>query len=376
MSNQQDYYEVLGVPRDADAAAIKSAYRKMAIQYHPDKNPGDAEAEARFKAAAEAYAVLSDPQKRQRYDRFGHQGVSGGAAGFDPSVFSDFSDILGDIFGFGDLFGGGRRRGGRGGASRGADLRYDLKMSFEEAAFGTETQLRIPRLERCASCSGNGVAPGSRPVTCNTCGGHGQVRFSQGFFTVARTCPECHGEGRIIKDPCKTCHGEGLVEQQRRLEVKIPAGVDTGARLRLAGEGEHGRQGGPAGDLYVVIRVEPHETFEREGADVLGPVPVSYSQAVLGATVEVPTLHGPATIDVPPGTPHGKIFRLKHKGIERLGGHGKGDHVAHLVLEVPDPKRLDDEQVELLRKLAELEGRPVREGVFEKVKKVGKEIFG
>ncbi|MCB1054708.1 MAG: molecular chaperone DnaJ [Acidobacteria bacterium] len=376
MSQLQDYYEVLGVARDADATVIKSAYRKMAIQYHPDKNPGDAEAEVRFKAAAEAYAVLSDPQKRQRYDRFGHQGVSGGAAGFDPSVFSDFSDILGDIFGFGDLFGGGRRRAGRSGQSRGADLRYDLTLSFEEAAFGTETQLRIPRLERCASCSGSGVAPGSRPITCNTCGGHGQVRFSQGFFTVARTCPECQGEGRIIKDPCKTCHGEGLVEQQRRLDVKIPAGVDTGARLRLAGEGEHGRQGGPAGDLYVVIRVQPHEIFEREGADVLGPVPVSYSQAVLGASIEVATLHGPATIDVPPGTPHGKIFRLKNKGIERLGSHGKGDHVAQVVLEVPDPKRLDDEQVELLRKLAELEGRPVREGVFEKVKKVGKEIFG
>ncbi|MDY7096299.1 MAG: molecular chaperone DnaJ [Acidobacteriota bacterium] len=374
MSNQRDYYEVLGVAREADGATIKSAYRKLAVKYHPDKNPGDAEAEAKFKEASEAYAVLSDADKRARYDRFGHQGVSGGAAGFDPSVFADFSDILGDLFGFGGGFGG--RRGGRGGASRGADLRYDLQLSFEDAAFGTDTQLRIPRLESCSSCSGSGAAPGSNPVPCSTCGGHGQVRFSQGFFTVARTCPQCQGEGRIIQDKCKTCHGEGRVEEQRRLSVKIPAGVDTGARLRLAGEGEHGRKGGPPGDLYVVVRVKPHEIFQREDSNVLGPLKLSYPQAVLGATVEIPTLHGTEEVDVPPGTPHGKIFRLKNKGIPRLGGHGKGDHVAEAIIEVPDPKSLEEEQVELLRKMAELEGRAVREGFFDKVKKKVKKSVG
>lgn len=378
MSTKRDYYEILGVSRDAGDRDIKSAYRKLAVRYHPDKNPGDAEAEAKFKEAAEAYAVLSDGDKRQRYDRFGHQGVAGaGAGGFDPSVFSDFSDILGDIFGFGDAFGGGRRRG-RSGMTRGADLRYDLQISFEEAAFGTNAKLRIPRLETCDRCSGSGAALGSQPTTCSACGGHGQVRFSQGFFTVARTCPQCNGEGRTVSDPCKICSGEGRVEQERSLDVKIPAGVDNGARLRLTGEGEHGRRGGPAGDLYVVIRVQEHETFQRDGFDVLGAVPLSYSQVVLGTKVSIPTLHGEVDLEVPGGTPHGKIFRFRNKGIDRLGRGGRGDHIVQVEVAVPDPGSLDEERTTLLRRLAELDGEVIKEeGVFSKVKKkVKKEIFG
>src|SRR6185295_9107626 len=252
---KRDYYEVLAIGKTAGQQEIKSAYRKIAVRDHPDRNPGDKEAEERFKEAAEAYAVLSDADKRARFDRFGHEGVAGvGAGGFDPTIFADFSDILGDLFGF-----GGGRRGGGSGMTRGADLRYDLTLTFEEAAFGTETTLRIPKLETCQRCSGSGSANSSAPSTCSTCGGRGQVRFTQGFFSVARTCPQCHGEGRVITDPCPECRGEGRVERERSLSVKIPAGVDTGARLRLAGEGEHGRMGGPAGDLYVVLQVKPHK---------------------------------------------------------------------------------------------------------------------
>jgi molecular chaperone DnaJ len=363
--SKRDYYEVLGVSKDASTQDIKKAYRKLALKYHPDKNPGDQEAERKFKEAAEAYAVLSDGEKRRRYDQFGHQGVGGaGATGFDPTIFGDFSDILGDLFGFG--FGGGRRR--RPGVSPGADLRYDLTLSFEEAAFGTTETLRIPRLEGCETCGGSGAAEGSNPVPCGTCGGHGQVRYSQGFFSVAQTCPKCQGEGTVVKDPCKACSGAGRVEQERSLEVKIPAGVDHGSRIRLVGQGEHGRLGGPAGDLYVVIRVEPHETFQRDGANVLAEVSLSYPQAVLGASVEVETLHGKETLDVPAGTPHGKVFRLRGKGIAQLNGYGKGDHIVHAKLEVPDARSLSDEQLDLLRQLAELEGRPVRKGIFQRLK--------
>jgi len=373
MPVKRDYYEVLGVSRDADGTTIKSAYRKLAIQYHPDRNPGDSEAEERFKEAAEAYAVLSDSEKRGRYDRFGHQGVGGaagspfGGGGFDPSTFGDFADILGDLFGFG--FGGGRRRGGRA-PSRGADLRYDLTIGFEEAAFGVEKSLKIPRLERCDACDGSGSAGDEPPAPCSACGGRGQVRFTQGFFTVARTCPQCQGQGTVIKDPCTECGGDGRVEKERRIEVKIPAGVDTGARLRLQGEGEHGAFNGPAGDLYVVIRVEPHESFLREGPNVYSEVEVSYAQAVLGATLEVETLHGAETVEVPPGTEPGQQFRLRGKGIQRIDGHGRGDHMVAAKLIIPRPADLDEERVELLRQLAELEGRPVRESMIERVKKM------
>lgn len=368
---KRDYYEVLGVERNAGQSDIKSAYRKLAQKYHPDKNPGDKEAEESFKEAAEAYAVLSDQDKRARYDRFGHQGVQGAAGGgfggIDPTIFADFSDILGDFFGMG----GGRGRGGGSGMTRGADLRYDLTLTFEEAAFGTETTLRVPRLEVCETCKGSGSAGGKAPEPCSACGGRGQVRFTQGFFTVARTCPQCRGEGRVISDPCKECDGEGRVEVERSLSVKIPAGVDTGARLRLVGEGEHGRRGGPAGDLYVVVQVRPHAKFRRDGATVFSKFAISYPQAVLGTTVEVDTIHGKSQLDIPPGTPHGKDFRLRSQGIERLDGSGKGDHVVSVEIEVPNPRSLSEEEQQLLRRLAEIGGHEVKEerGVFDRVKK-------
>lgn len=370
MAARRDYYEVLGVRRDAEVAEIKKAYRKIAVQDHPDRNPGNAEAEERFKAAAEAYAVLSDPDKRARYDRFGHAGVGGAGSpfqgGFDPSVFGDFADVLGDLFGFG---GGGRRRGRA--PSRGADLRYDLTLSFEEAAFGTTETLRIPRLERCDDCSGTGSAGNAAPQVCSACAGRGQVRFTQGFLTVARTCPQCGGEGRTISDPCPACRGEGLVERDRSLEVRVPAGVDHGSRLRLASEGEHGRLGGPAGDLYVVLRVEPHERFERNGTDVLSEEAIGYPQAVLGTTLEVDTLHGPTALEVPPGTRSGTELRLRGQGIERLGRPaGRGDHVVRLEVRVPHPRELSEEEAELLRKLAETSGQQVKGRVLDKMKKM------
>ncbi len=358
---KRDYYEVLEVARTASGAEIKASYRKLAVKYHPDRNPGDREAEERFKEAAEAYAVLSDDDKRARYDRFGHQGVAGaaGAGGFDPTIFADFSDILGDLFGFGGGAGGGGRRGSA--VSRGADLRYDLTLSFEEAAFGSDTTLRIPRLETCADCKGSGAADGSQPVVCKACGGRGQVRFTQGFFTVARTCPQCQGEGRVVEKPCPRCKGAGLVEKERNIQVQIPPGVDHGARLRLSGEGEHGRHGGPPGDLYVVLQVKPHAKFRRDGTTVHGAVSISYPQAVLGTTLDVDTIHGTAPLDVPAGTAQGKSFRLRGQGIPRLDGSGRGDHVVTVELEVPEPRKLSDEEVQLLRRLAEISGRPVKE---------------
>ncbi len=368
--SKRDYYEVLGVERSADLNEIKKAYRKLALKYHPDKNPDDAHAEELFKEAAEAYAVLSDPEKRQRYDQFGHQANSG-PAGFDPSTFSDFSDILGDLFGFGDAYG---RRRGRGGARAGADLRYDLSLSFEEAAFGTEPTLKIPRLETCGSCDGSGSEGGSVPSTCQACRGAGQVRFQQGFFTVARTCPQCGGAGAVIEDPCRECRGERRVERERTVQVKIPPGVDSGARLRMTGEGEHGLQGGPPGDLFIVLHVEPHDHFERQGSDVLSRVEVSYPQAVLGATLPVETIHGEDRLDIPAGTQVGALFRLKNKGIARLDGRGFGDHVVEIGLEVPHAKKLSSEDIELLEEMARRGGHEVskEKGVLGKVK----DLFG
>jgi len=374
MATKRDYYELLAVGRNASEVEIKSAYRRLAVRFHPDRNPGDKAAEEKFKEAAEAYSVLSDPNQRARYDRFGHQGVSGqGFGGFDTSTFGDFADILGDFFGldFGDMFAGGRRRG-RG--EPGADLRYQLGLSLEEAAFGTEQVLKIPRLESCAECTGTGSGPGSSPETCSTCGGFGQVRISQGFFTVARTCPQCRGDGRMISDPCPICKGEGRVEQARSIEVKIPAGVDTGTRLRLTSEGEHGRRGGPAGDLYVDIFVEPHAQFEREGAHTRSKLDLSYSQAVLGTSVEAATLHGLVPLEIPAGTPDGKEFKLAGKGIDRLDGRGRGDHFVRARVVVPQPRELSEEQLELLRRLAELEGNEVKgeRGVIGRVR----DLFG
>ena len=367
MVTTRDYYEVLGVTRDADGREIKTAYRRLAVQFHPDRNPEDKEAENKFKEASEAYSI------RARYDRLGHRGVSGtGFGGFDPSTFGDFADILGEFFGmgFGDLFGGQRRGGGE----PGADLRYRLRLSLEEASFGTEQSLKIPRLETCPTCDGNGSAANSSPTACTTCGGYGQIRLSQGLFTVARTCPQCRGEGRVITDPCADCHGEGRVERERSIEVKIPAGVDTGTRLRLSGEGEHGRRGGRVGDLYVDILVEEHEAFDREGPNVRSHFELSYVQAVLGSTVEVQTLHGPESVEIPPGTEHGREFRLAGKGIARLDGRGQGDHIAQVALAVPHPRHLSDAEIELLRQLAEAEGKEVRQdrGVLNRVR----DLFG
>jgi molecular chaperone DnaJ len=371
--SQRDFYEVLGVPRDADARAIKSAYRKLAVTYHPDRNPGDSEAETKFKEAAEAYSVLSDSEKRARYDRFGHRGVgSAGPAGFDPDTFGDFADILGDFFGsgFGDLFGGRRRAGG---PRPGADLRYELELELEEAAFGVDRKLEIPRLETCGGCSGSGGAEGSQPVTCSACGGRGQVRVTQGFFAVARTCPQCRGEGSVVSRPCEDCRGAGRIEKRRQVGLSVPAGVDTGTRLRRAGEGEHGRRGGPPGDLYVDVVVRGHEKFERHGPDVLGKMVVSFPEAVLGAHLVVETLHGEEQLEIPPGTEHGAFFRLKRKGIVRLDGRGQGDHVVQILIRVPHPRDLDEERLDLVQRWAELDGSAVRERrVLDKVR----DLFG
>ncbi len=361
MAQKRDYYEVLGVARDAPASDIKSAYRKLAIKYHPDRNQGNPQAERNFKEAAEAYAVLSDREKRARYDRFGHaEGVGGG--GFDPSVFGDFADILGDFFGF-----GGRQTRSRG--EPGADLRYDLSLTFEEAAFGREVEIRVPRREACETCDGSGSRDGELK-TCATCGGQGRVLIRQSIFNVAQTCPNCRGQGQVIQDPCPDCRGDGRQEHEHELKVTIPAGVDDGIRLRLRGEGEHGRRGGPPGDLDVAIRVQPHERFEREGFDVHELVELSYPQLVLGTSTEVETLHGHEKLRVPPGTPPGHEFRLRGQGVPRLNSAGRGDHVVHVALKVPRLKDLDESHVGLLRQLAELVGDEVSEhhGVMDKVK--------
>lgn len=372
-NGKRDYYEVLGVSKGASEQEIKSAYRKMALQHHPDRNPGDKQAEDKFKEAAEAYSVLSDGEKRARYDRFGHAGVgaqSGGFGGFDPNVFADFSDILGDIFGFGDLFGGSSRRGSR--VQRGSDLRYDLEMSFEEAAFGTKTKIKVPRHEHCAECDGSGARKGSGPTTCTTCNGYGQVRFQQGFFSIARTCSHCHGSGQIIKNPCQACHGEGRVVREKSLELKIPAGVDNGDKLRVSGEGDAGVKGGPAGDLYVVLRVKEHDFFERNEHDLYCHIPISFPQAALGAEINVPTLDGDeAQVSIPGGTQTGSTFRIKGRGISKRGGSARGD--LYVMVNIVVPPKLTKEQKELLSKFAGTlphDNRPIQKKLLERVKEI------
>jgi molecular chaperone DnaJ len=380
--SKRDYYEVLGLARGASDQEIKSAYRKLALKYHPDRNQGSKDAEERFKEAAEAYAVLADPQKRSMYDRFGHAGVGAGAGagGFDPNVFVGFEDILGglgDIFGFGDIFGGGRRRGG---PQRGSDLRYDLEISFDEAARGTETAIQVPRLERCDTCTGSGAAAGSGPTMCPACHGRGQLRYQQGFFTVARTCSQCRGTGQIIAKPCETCHGAGRIQRERKLTAKLPAGVATGQQLRLRGEGEQGPGGGPPGDLYVVVIVQEHEFFRREGNDLYCDVPVSFTTLTLGGEILVPgLLETEETIAVPSGTPSGTVFRLRGKGMPDVSGRGRGDLFVEVHVSVP--KKLSREQRKAVEELAAVlpperfepkQQKTDERNIFERVK----DIFG
>ncbi|MEQ1573870.1 MAG: molecular chaperone DnaJ [Vicinamibacterales bacterium] len=379
--SKRDYYEVLGVSRTSTEVEIKSAYRKLALQYHPDRNPGDKAAEEMFKTAAEAYAILADTDKRHMYDRFGHAGLGGAATGgFDPTVFTGFEDILGglgDIFGFGDGFSGGRRRG----PQRGADLRYDLEISFEESAKGTETIVQIPRQEACETCKGSGAAAGSKATSCPQCQGRGQLRYQQGFFTVARTCNQCRGAGQIVTKPCATCRGAGRVQRERKLTVKIPAGIATGQRLRLVGEGEVGPGGGPAGDLYVVIQVQGHAFFQRDGNDLHCSVPVGFPTLALGGTILVPTLDGEEPYQVPEGTQSGTTLRLKGRGMPDVnGGRAHGDLL--VTVRVVTPRKLSREQKKLIEQLAEalpkeqFEPTPSEEddqkNLFDRVK----DIFG
>lgn len=366
--SDRDYYEILGVGRDAGPSAIKKAYRRAALKDHPDKNPGDREAEERFKEAAEAYSVLSDAEKRAVYDRFGKAGLGGnsGFQGFDQEIFGDFGDILGDLFGLGGAF-GGRRRRSRAGSGR--DLQYDLEIDFEEAVRGFETKIQVPRLDTCADCGGAG-APPDGIKTCAQCGGRGQVAFQQGFFTIARPCGRCSGAGRQIVKPCPGCQGRGRVERQRTLELKIPAGVDDGTRMRLSGEGEGGVSGGSPGDLYVLLHVREHPTFRRRDRDLYCVVPVTISQAALGAAIRVPTLDGDEPLELPPGTQSGDSFKLRGKGVAALNGAGRGDQ--YVAVEVRTPKKLSREQRELFEKLAEIDGGKTDDapGLFDRVKNI------
>lgn len=352
--SKRDYYEVLGVSRDASVDEIKKAYRKLARQYHPDANPNDQNAEEKFKEISEAYVILCDPEKRANYDRFGHAGVNGqGFEGFGGGGFGDFGG-LGDIFEM--FFGGGARR--RTGPERGSDVRVDLELNLKEAAFGLEREIKVPRVETCSTCGGSGAAAGTKPKTCSACDGKGQVQFAQstpfGRIVQSRSCDRCHGTGQIIEKPCPTCRGAGQVRKTRSLKVKVPPGVDSGSRLRLAGEGEAGTRGGPSGDLYVYIHVKPHRIFRREEDDLICEIPISFVQAALGDEIDVPTLEGDTKLKIPEGTQTGTIFRMKGKGVPHVSGFGRGDQ--HFVVKVETPVRLSDKQKELLKEFASLGG--------------------
>ncbi|MBK9252852.1 MAG: molecular chaperone DnaJ [Proteobacteria bacterium] len=371
---KRDYYKVLDVARDASEADIKKAYRRLAMKLHPDRNPDDKSAEEQFKEAKEAYEVLSDAQKRAAYDQFGHEGLEaqrgagGGGPGFNPG--EAFGDIFGDVFG--DIFGGGRR-GGRSQVFRGADLRYELELDLNQAVFGASIEIDVPKLCECETCSGSGAAKGSNPVQCETCHGSGQVRVTQGFFQLQQACPRCRGTGKIIRNPCDTCLGQGRVRRTKKLAVKIPPGVDNGDRIRLSGEGEAGRNGGPTGDLYVEVHVRPHEIFEREGEHLSCEVPVSFVTAALGGTVIVPTLDGQVSLKIPAETQSGRVFRLRDKGVKPVRGGSRGDLFCKVMVETP--VKLSSEQKDLLRKfessLKADDGRhsPREEGFFEGVKR-------
>jgi len=350
MTTRRDYYQILGVEANASEDEIKKSYRKLAMQYHPDRNPGNKEAEEKFKEAAEAYEVLSDPEKRDIYSRYGHEGLNGagyrGFSGFED-IFSSFGDIFGDVFGFN----AGRSRS-RTAARAGADLRYDLRISFMDAALGSSTEIKLRKQILCSSCQGSGCAPGTSPQVCGLCQGRGQVTQSSGFFSISSTCPQCRGQGGMITTPCPECSGGGKVTVEKTVQLKIPAGVETGSRLRLRGEGEEGEHGGPSGDLYVFLDVENHEVFERNGDDIYCRAPITFLQATLGGTVEVPTLAGTEKLKIPRGTQPGRIFRLKGKGIPHLRGYGRGDHLIETVVTVPT--NLTRKQEELLKEFDRL----------------------
>lgn len=364
-----DYYEVLSVSRTASDQELKTAYRKLAMQYHPDRNPGDHHAEEKFKECSEAYQVLSDPEKRAAYDRYGHAGVAGAGQQGSPFVdFQDLGDIFGDLFGFNAGGGGGRRQSR---SQKGRDLRFDQTIEFEEAVFGKETEVTIRRMEACVDCRGLGTANGRGPATCQQCQGRGQVRYQQGFFSIARTCNVCGGTGSLISDPCKTCRGEGRVEREHTIQVSIPAGVEDGTRIRYQGEGDAGRAGGPSGDLYIVLTVKAHKFFARDGYDLNCQIPVSFSQAALGAEIDVPTLEGEAPLKIGEGTQSGKEFRMRNKGVPHLNEHGRGDLIVQVVVQTP--KKLTRVQKELLRQLGEtltVENTPTPRGLFDKVKEM------
>jgi molecular chaperone DnaJ len=373
---KRDYYEVLAVARTVSADDIKSAYRKAALKWHPDRNPTNKkEAEERFRECTEAYSVLSEPQKRAAYDRFGHAGISGMSfdSGFNRTIFEEFQDVFGDFFGFEEIFGGGRR--GRTRAQRGADQRYDMSLTFEEAASGVTTKIKLPRLEFCEVCNGTGAKAGTGVTACQSCAGRGQLHYQQGFFTITRACPACQGAGQVIRERCQECRGQGRMEREKTIELRIPPGVDTGTRLRVSNEGEPGVNGGPPGDLYVVLEVKEHPFFERRNADLYCTVPISFAQAALGAQISVPTLSSEETLKISEGTQTGSIFRLKGKGLPDPHGGGKGDLYINVTLVTPS--KLTRDQRRLLQQLGEtsqVENRPAQRNssLFEKVK----DIFG
>lgn len=373
-----DLYEVLGVSRDASERDIKKAYKKLAMKYHPDRTKGDKELEQKFKEVRAAYEVLSDPQKRAAYDQYGHAAFEQGQGGFGGAGAADFADIFGDVFG--DIFGGGRR--GRAQPQRGADLRYNLELSLEEAVRGKEVELRIPKLSTCDDCDGSGAKSGSSVDTCGHCHGSGHIQIRQGFFAVQQTCPHCRGRGKVVKDPCRTCHGEGRVERTKTLSVKIPAGVDSGDRIRLAGEGEAGEMGAPAGDLYVQVHVREHSIFVRDGDNLYCEVPLSFTRAALGGDIEVPTLDGKVMLKVPAETQTGKLFRLRGKGVKSVRSGAVGDLICKVVIETP--VNLSEQQRTLLRELEESMGtgeeaaryRPKEKGFFDGVRKFFDDLRG
>jgi len=376
-TNQRDFYEVLGVERTASLEEIKASYRKAALKWHPDRNPENKhEAEAKFRECTEAYSVLSDQEKRQIYDTYGHAGLSnaGGGVDFNGTVFQDFHDIFGDFFGFEDLFSSGGRRG-RNRAQRGSDLRYDMTLTFEEAAAGVSTKIKLPKQELCGACHGTGAKAGTGATSCQACGGRGQLAYQQGFFTITRTCPSCQGAGRVIKERCVECRGQGRLEKEKTIELRVPAGVDTGTRLRVPGEGEAGANGGPTGDLYVVLEVKEHSFFERRGADLYCTIPVSIAQAALGAELSVPGLSGEEKLKIPEGTQGGAVFRIKGHGLPDPRGGGKGDLYYHV--RVVTPTKLNRDQRKLMEQLGvtlKVDNKPAERGssFFDKVK----DIFG